>query len=109
MKLEIGQTLYSYKLIGERPTFSTHKVVSVGKKFYTVDNERHRYVIESLKCEDPYLRDVTLKMYVSLEAIQERIELDGLMKLIQDRFSGYGIKDLTLYQARKIKSILEEK
>lgn len=111
MKLEIGQTLFSYKLIGGRPTFSTHKVTSVGKKFYTVDNERQatRFIIDTLRREDQYQRDVVLSMYVSLGAVQEKIELDELMDSIKNRFSGYGVKDLTLDQARKIKSILEEK
>ena len=49
------------------------------------------------------------QLYLDDKELENKIELRILMNLIQNRFSGYATKDLTLDQARKIKSILEEK
>lgn len=110
MKLEIGQTLYSYSFdkFGE-VAIKEHTITKLGRKFLEVDENRESYFVENLKNKEFTPRYSPDRLYVSITAIDESIELSALMKLIKDRFSGYGIKDLTLDQARKIKSILEEK
>ena len=103
MKLEIGQKLYSETKNRE---IKTHVIFKVGNKYFEVENDRGRYYIETLICDSQWSKT---QLYLDDKELENKIELRILMNLIQNRFSGYATKDLTLDQARKIKSILEEK
>lgn len=105
MKLEIGQKLYSEIKDGQ---IETHIVSKIGNKYFEVENKRERYVIESL-CSDSEWVSSRTQLYLDDKELENKIELRLLMNLIRSRFNGYGIENLTLDQARKIKSILEEK
>jgi len=108
MKLEIGQTLYSKAGLDKdgNPFLNTHIVTKVGKVYFEVDTDRIRYRIETLQRDSDFNR-ITLS--VSKDDLENEIELSHTYDFIRNKFKGYGKIEITLDQARKIKSILEEK
>ena len=102
-KLEVGQKLYSEIKGGQ---IKTHIVSKVGKKYFEVENDRSRYHLENFLADSEWTRT---QLYIDNKELENKIELKILMDSIRLRFSGYGTKDLSLDQARKIKAILEEK
>ena len=109
-KLEVGQKLYSYSFDKEGNRIQKeHIITKLGRKFLEVGQYNGRYFVQNLKNEEFNPRYNPEYLFVSEVALMEWLELKECMEIIKKRFSGYGIKDLTLDQARKIKAILEEK
>jgi len=109
-KLEVGQKLYSYSFDKEGNRIQKeHIITKLGKKFLEVGQYSGRYFVQNLKNEEFNPRYNPEYLFVSELAFLEWQELKESMEVIKKRFSGWGVTDLTLNQARKIKSILEEK
>jgi hypothetical protein len=109
-KLQIGQTLYSYSIDKDGSLKEKeHTITKVGRKFVEVGKYDGVYLTRTLKNKEFNPRYTPERLFTSKTNYLEWRELQESMKLIKDRFSGYGVQDLTLEQARKIKSILEEK
>lgn len=109
MKLQLGQKLLSYSFNKNKElVFKEHTISELGRKYFEVNNERGRYLVDSLCYHDMYSRLSPLRLYISETAIYEFEEQCFLKEKMKKVFSEYNSTGLSLNILRKINEILEK-
>ena len=113
-KSMIGQTVY-IKTVGNAAGYGESvresKIVSVGRKYFEVGEEKGSRLNTKFSLEDN--REVSdysanWSLYFSEQEIKDEEESNKIVSEIKNKFSTWGRMDLTLDQLRRIKEIIEE-
>jgi len=106
--IHVGQTLY--KASGKKgEAIEEFVVTKIGRKNFETDSpfyRRGKFVIETLRYEDPDYTQNSFQLYTSPEEIEREKRASELQDKIKKYFQGYHRLDLTVDQCEKIIEIL---
>lgn len=79
-------------------------VTAVGRKYFSLENIRGNFDLETLKLVSQYSSSLTI--YLSLQQLEDENEIAELSRSIRASFGQYGNLPFTLDQLRKIAEII---